>query len=75
MTSQSKLPFGLVLKPDRRQTPDRRQAGRGGRRASDRTGFAVSFAISAAEELAPVLETWGPLLRPGRTCTDSLSAR
>ena len=75
MTDLPTLPFGLVLKPDRRQTPDRRQGGRGGRRASDRAGFAVSFAISAAEELALVLETWGPLLRPGRTGTDLLSAR
>ena len=75
MTDMPAHSFGLVLKPDRRQTPDRRQFGRGGRRASDRAGFGVSFAISAAEELAQVLETWGPLFRPGRTCTDSLSAR
>ncbi|MFO7692264.1 MAG: hypothetical protein R6V57_04165 [Vicinamibacterales bacterium] len=75
MTDLSTLPFGLMLKPDRRQTRDRRQARRGGRRASDHAGFAVSFAISADEELAQVLETWGPLLRPGRTCADALSAR
>ena len=75
MTDSPTLSFGLVLNPDRRQTPDRRQGGRGGRRASDRAGFAVSFAISADEELAQVLETWGPLLRPGRTSPDALSAR
>ena len=75
MTDLPTLPFGLVLKPDRRQTPDRRQAARGGRRASDHTGFEVSFTISVDEELSQVLETWGPLLRPGRICADSLSAR
>jgi hypothetical protein len=31
---------------------DRRQDSRGGRRASDRAGFAVSSALAAHEELA-----------------------
>jgi hypothetical protein len=45
------LPFRIVLRPDRRQVFDRRQDRRGGRRASDRAGFAVSSAIAAHEEL------------------------
>ena len=52
MTDLFAFPFGLVLRPDRRQTLDRRQGRRGGRRASDRAGFAVSSAIPAHEELA-----------------------
>jgi len=64
------LPFGLRLKPDRRQAPDRRQTWRGGRRASDRAGFAVSSAITAEEELALVVATWGELLRPDSICND-----
>ena len=75
MTDLSAYPFGLVLKPDRRQTPDRRQHKRGGRRASDRAGFAVSFASAADEELAQVAATWGLLLRPGSACTDPHAVR
>ena len=75
MTDLSAFPFGLVLQPDRRQTPDRRQITRGGRRASDHAGFAESCAMAADEELAQVLATWGPLLGPGRTCTTPLAGR
>lgn len=75
MTDSRSLPFGLVLKPDRRQTPDRREGRRGGRRASDCAGFAVSFAVTADEELAQVVATWGPLLGLGRTSTDSFAVR
>ena len=64
------FPFGLVLKPDRRQTPDRRQNRQGGRRASDCAGFAVSFAISEDEELAQAAATWGLRLRSGSSYTD-----
>ena len=75
MTDLSAFPFGLVLKPDRRQTPDRRQERRGGRRASDRAGFAVSFPVSADEELAQVAAMWGLLLRPGSTGPDRHAVR
>jgi hypothetical protein len=75
VTDLSALPFGLVRQPDRRQTPDRRHGKRGGRRASDRARFEVSFAISADEELAQVVATWGPLLRPGRASAAPLAAR
>jgi hypothetical protein len=51
----------LVLKPDRRQTPDRRQAWRGGRRASDRVGFAVSFVLAADEDLTRAGDGVGPI--------------
>ncbi len=50
MNHMSDLPFGLVLRPDRRQIPDRRQEWRGGRRASDGAGFA---AFSTAREELP----------------------
>jgi len=75
MTDLSAFPFGLVLKPDRRQTPDRRQERRGGRRASDRAGFAVSFASAADEELAQVAAAWGLLVRPSSTYTDPHAVR
>ena len=75
MTDFSALPVGLVRQPDRRQTPDRRLGTRGGRRASDRAGSAVSFAIAPDEELAQVLATWGPWLQFGRACREPLAAR
>ena len=56
----SAFPFRVVLRPDRRQVFDRRQDRRGGRRASDPTGFAVSSAIAAHEELAQTGSDAGP---------------
>ncbi len=52
MINLSAFPFELVLRPDRRQIPDRRQDRRGGRRASDQAGFAVSSVIMAREDPA-----------------------
>jgi len=49
----SALSYRVVLRPDRRQTLDRRQVMRGGRRASDRLAFAVSSGIAAQEESIP----------------------
>ncbi len=60
MTDLSDFPFRVVLRPDRRQRLDRRQDGRGGRRASDRVGFAVSSSIAAHEELARAGSDVGP---------------
>ena len=57
--------FGLVRKPDRRQTPDRRRSGRGGRRAADRIGFTQLGAGAEDEELAQVVAVWGELLQMG----------
>jgi hypothetical protein len=71
----SDFPFLLVPQPDRRQTPDRRQVRRGGRRASDRARSAVSFALAADEELARVVATWGSLLRTASKSTDRLAGR
>lgn len=75
MIDLSDFPFLLVPQPDRRQTPDRRHDRRGGRRASDCAGFAVSSAIAADEELAQVFATWGPVLRSGSACIDPLAVR
>jgi len=69
------LPFGLVLKPDRRQIPDRRRNRRGGRRATDSDGFEVFSANAEDEELAQVVATWGELLRLGSTGADPHAAR
>ena len=60
MTDLSAFPFRVVLRPDRRQVLDRRQDWRGGRRASDRAGFAVSSAIAAREEQAQPGSDVGP---------------
>ena len=75
MTDLHALSFGLVLEPDRRQRPDRRRNRRGGRRATDSSGFEVFSASAADEELAQVVATWGELLRFGRTGTQSHAAR
>jgi hypothetical protein len=75
VTDFSALRFGLIRQPDRRQTPDRRLGTRGGRRASDRAGSAVSFAIALDEDLAQLLATWGPLLQLGPASNDPLAAR
>jgi hypothetical protein len=69
------LPFGLVLKPDRRQVPDRRRNRRGGRRATDSDGFEVFSANAEDNELAQVVATWGELLRFGRAGTQPHAAR
>jgi hypothetical protein len=71
----TRLPYGLVLKPDRRQTPDRRRNRRGGRRASDCDGFEVISVGTADEDLAQVVETWGALLRFGRAAAEPHAAR
>lgn len=63
VTDSSAFPFRVVLRPDRRQVLDRRQDRRGGRRASDRDGFAVSSAIAAHEDLAQT----GSDVRPTRS--------
>jgi hypothetical protein len=67
MNDLSSLPFGLVLKSDRRQISDRRRVRRGGRRATDCDGFEVFSAHAEDEELAQVVAAWGELLRFGRT--------
>lgn len=69
------LPFGLVRKADRRQIADRRRNRRGGRRASDSSGFEVFCADAGDDELAQVIATWGDLLRFGRTATQPHAAR
>jgi hypothetical protein len=69
------LPFGLVLKPDRRQIPDRRRNRRGGRRASDSDGFEISSAFAADDGLAQVVATWGELLRFSRISTEPHAVR
>jgi hypothetical protein len=69
------LPFGLVLKPDRRQTPDRRRNKRGGRRASDSDGFEAWSAFAAEDDLAQVVATWGALLRFSRISTEPHAVR
>ena len=61
MTDLLGFPFRLVLRPDRRQTLDRRQDRRGGRRASDRAGFAISSGIAAQEERAQTRSDVGPI--------------
>jgi hypothetical protein len=66
--------FGLRLKPDRRQIPDRRQNRPGGRRASDRAGFTGASVMTAEEELAQVVATWGELLRLNSPSTDLRAA-
>ena len=75
MTDLPALPFGLVLKPDRRQLPDRRRNRRGGRRATDSDGFEVFSAHAEDEELAQLVVTWGELLRFGRAGIQPLAAR
>lgn len=67
MNDLATLPFGLVLKPDRRQVSDRRRNRRGGRRATDSDGFEVFSAYAEDEDLAQVIATWGELLQFGRT--------
>ena len=54
MIDWSDVSYRVVLRPDRRQTTDRRQVIRGGRRASDRAAFAVSSGIAAYDERVPV---------------------
>lgn len=75
MNDSSALQFGLVLKPDRRQIPDRRRQRRGGRRATDCDGFEVFSAHAEDEELAQVLAAWSELLRFGRTAAHPYAAR
>jgi hypothetical protein len=69
------LPFGLVLKPDRRQIPDRRRNRRGGRRASDSDGFEISSTFAADDDLAQVVATWGGLLRFNRISNEPHAVR
>ena len=75
MTNLPALPFGLVLKPDRRRVPDRRRNRRGGRRASDSSGFEVFSENALDEDLAQVITTWGELLRYSRTDAEPHAAR